>query len=134
VAHERPSSRNSIEKIDNDACIDRPDQDCPNLSRAPREYAVVTQEQTMNLVTAAELGIYRGPTDFEARQMIATETYRYRGYDIVPMWQWSSWCAGIYSTRAELPILSQSTLSTMASKKEEAVAEAKHCIDDILSR
>lgn len=66
--------------------------------------------------------------------MIATETYRYRGYDIVPMWQWSSWCAGIYSTRAELPILSQSTLSTMASKKEEAVAEAKHCIDDILSR
>jgi hypothetical protein len=88
----------------------------------------------MNLVTAAELGIYRRPTDFEARQMIATETYRYRGYDIVPMWQWSSWCAGIYSTRAELPILSQSTLSTMASKKEEAVAEAKHCIDDILSR
>jgi hypothetical protein len=122
VAHERPSSRNSIEKIDNDACIDRPDQDCPNLSRAPREYAVVT-----DLVTAAE-------SDFEARQMIATETYRYRGYDIVPMWQWSSWCAGIYSTRAELPILSQSTLSTMASKKEEAVAEAKHCIDDILSR
>jgi hypothetical protein len=66
--------------------------------------------------------------------MTATETYRYRGYDIVPMWQWSSWCAGIYATRAELPILSQSALSTMASKKEEAVAEAKHCIDDILSR
>src|SRR6476619_2962764 len=25
-------------------------------------------------------------------QMTTTETYRYRGYDIVPMWQWSSWC------------------------------------------
>ena len=46
--------------------------------------------------------------------MTATETYRYRGYDIVPMWQWSSWCAGIYDTRADLPIFSQSTLSTMA--------------------
>ena len=34
----------------------------------------------------------------------------------------------------EIPILSQSTLSTMASRKDEAVAEAKHCIDDILSR
>ena len=80
--------------------------------------------------------------------MTATETYRYRGYDIVPMWQWSSWCAGIYATRADLPIFSQSTLSTMASRKdfsqstlstmasrkEEAVNEAKHCIDSILSR
>jgi hypothetical protein len=66
--------------------------------------------------------------------MTATETYRYRGYDIVPMWQWASWCTGIYPTRADLPILSRSTLSTMAPEKEEAVAEAKHCIDRILSR
>ena len=28
---------------------------------------------------------------------MTTETYQYRGYDIVPMWQWSSWCTGIYS-------------------------------------
>ena len=67
-------------------------------------------------------------------QMTTTETYRYRGYDIVPMWQWSSWCTGIYPTRADLPILSQSTLSTMAPEKCEAVEEAKHCIDRILSR
>ena len=58
----------------------------------------------------------------------------YRGYDIVPKWQWSSWCTGIYPTRADLPILSRSILSTMAPEKEEAVAEAKHCIDRILSR
>jgi hypothetical protein len=62
------------------------------------------------------------------------ETYQYRGYDIVPMWQRSSWCTGIYAKRADLPIMSQSTLSTMALEKEEAVAEAKHCIDRLLAR
>jgi hypothetical protein len=65
--------------------------------------------------------------------MTTTETYRYRGYEIVPVWQWSSWCTGVYSTRADLPLLSQCTLRTMASRKDEAVAEAKHCIDEILS-
>jgi hypothetical protein len=65
--------------------------------------------------------------------MTAAETYQYRGYEIVPMWQWSSWCAGVYATRADLPIMTQSTLSTRASGKEEAVAEAKHCIDRLLA-
>ena len=65
--------------------------------------------------------------------MTTTETYQYRGCEIVPMWQWSSWCAGVYATRADLPIMTQSTLSTMASGKEEAVAEAKHCIDRLLA-
>ena len=37
--------------------------------------------------------------------MTAIETYKYRGYEIVPMWQWSSWCAGVYATRADLPLL-----------------------------
>jgi hypothetical protein len=88
----------------------------------------------MNFVSARALALRRGPTTFERpTQMTATETYRYRGYDIVPMWQWSSWCTGIYPTRADLPILPRSTLSTMAPEKEEAVAEAKHCIDRILS-
>jgi hypothetical protein len=27
--------------------------------------------------------------------MATTETRRYRGYDIVPMRQWSQWCVGI---------------------------------------
>ena len=65
--------------------------------------------------------------------MTATETYRYRGYEIVPMWQWSSWCAGVYSTRADLPIMTQSTLATLAGEKEEAIAEAKHRIDVLLA-
>ena len=30
-------------------------------------------------------------------------TRQYRGYDIVPMRQWSQWCVGIYPTRADLP-------------------------------
>jgi hypothetical protein len=50
--------------------------------------------------------------------MTTMETYRYRGYDIVPMWQWSSWCTGIYPTRADLPILPRSTLSTMAPERK----------------
>ena len=66
-------------------------------------------------------------------QMTATETYRYRGYDIVPLWQWSSWCTGVYPTRADLPILPRSTLSTLASRKEDAVTEAKKNIDRFLS-
>jgi hypothetical protein len=65
--------------------------------------------------------------------MTATETYQYRGYDIVPMRQWSSWCTGIYARRVDLPIMSRSTLSTLAPQKEEAVAEAKHCIDRLLA-
>jgi hypothetical protein len=64
--------------------------------------------------------------------MTTTETYRYRGYDIVPKRQWSSWCVGVYATRADLPLLSQSTLRTLAPRKEDAVAEAKQSIDRIL--
>ena len=66
--------------------------------------------------------------------MTTTETYRYRGYDIVPIWQWSSWCTGVYPARADLPILPRSTLSTLASRKEDAVIEAKKNIDRFLSR
>ena len=66
--------------------------------------------------------------------MTTTGTNRYRGYDIVPMRQWSQWCVGIYPTRADLPILPRSTLSTMAPQKEVAVEEAKQKIDRILAR
>ena len=66
--------------------------------------------------------------------MTAPEISRYRGYEIVPQRQWSSWCVGIYPTRADLPILPWSTLSTLAPRKADAVAEAKHTIDGILSR
>ena len=66
--------------------------------------------------------------------MATTEIRRYRGYDIVPMRQWSQWCVGIYPTRTDLPILTRSTLSNLAAKKEDAVAEAKQKIDSILAR
>jgi hypothetical protein len=66
--------------------------------------------------------------------MTTRETSRYRGYDIVLKRQWSSWCVSVYPTRADLPILLRSTLSTLASRKAEAVAEAKQTIDRILSR
>jgi hypothetical protein len=36
--------------------------------------------------------------------MTTTETCRYRGYDIVPTRQWSSWCVGVHPTRADLPL------------------------------
>jgi hypothetical protein len=66
--------------------------------------------------------------------MATTETWQYRGYDIVLMRQWSGWCVGIYPTRADLPILVRSTLSSLAAKKEDAVDEAKQKIDRILAR
>ena len=64
--------------------------------------------------------------------MTTTGTNRYRGYDIVPTRQWSQWCVGIYPTRADLPILARSTLSTLAPQKKDVVAEAKQKIDRIL--
>jgi hypothetical protein len=65
--------------------------------------------------------------------MATTETRRYRGYKIVPMRQWASWCAEAYPTRADLPFLAQSTLRTLAFRKETAVAEAKRSIDRLLA-
>jgi len=64
--------------------------------------------------------------------MTRTDKCHYRGYEIVPQWQWSSWCAGIYPTRADLPLLPRSTVGSLAARKEDAVAEAKQAIDEIL--
>ena len=66
-------------------------------------------------------------------QMATTETRRYRGHKIVPMRQLAGWCAEAYRTRADLPFLAQSTLRTLASRKEAAVVEAKQSIDLILA-
>jgi hypothetical protein len=66
--------------------------------------------------------------------MTSKDRCHYRGYDIVPQWQWSSWCAGIYPTRADLPLLPRSTLETLAEQKEEALAEAMRAIDQILAQ
>ena len=61
------------------------------------------------------------------------EHFIYRGYQIEPRREWSNWCVLIYPTRADLPMLPQSTLHTLTSRKGEALAEAKHCIDRALS-
>jgi hypothetical protein len=50
---------------------------------------------------------------------MTTDTYRYRGY---------------YATRADLPLMSRSTLHTLESREEDAVVKAKKSIDRILSR
>jgi hypothetical protein len=65
--------------------------------------------------------------------MATTETWRYRGYKIVPMRQWAAWCAEAYPTRADLPFFARSTLRTLAPRKEAAVAEAKQSIDRLLA-
>lgn len=66
--------------------------------------------------------------------MTTTDTYRYRGYEIVPTRQWASWCVSIYTTQADLPLMTRSMLGTLAPRKEEAVAEAKQKIDRVLAR
>jgi hypothetical protein len=65
--------------------------------------------------------------------MTATHRYHYRGYEIVPTRQWASWCASICPMRADLTLISRSTLRTLAPWKEKAVAEAKQKIDRVLA-
>jgi len=65
--------------------------------------------------------------------MVGQDTCRYRGYEIVPRREWSKWCVNVYPTRPDLPILSKSTLRTLAEAKEDALTEAKQTIDRLLS-
>jgi hypothetical protein len=61
-----------------------------------------------------------------------TERWTYRGYQIEPRREWSQWCVLISPTSSELPILPQSALQTLMPRKDDAIAEAKDCIDRIL--
>ena len=65
--------------------------------------------------------------------MTAQEICRYRGYEIVPRREWSKWCVSIYPSRPDLPILSKSTLRTLAEAREDALSETKPRIDRLLS-
>ena len=69
----------------------------------------------------------------KATKMTTTETCHYRGYEILPWHLWSSWCVGVYRTRADLPLLSQSPLCALATQKEAALGDARQSIDRILS-
>jgi hypothetical protein len=57
----------------------------------------------------------------------------YRGYEIVPTPQWACWCVSIYATRADLPLMTQCTLRTLAPREEDAVTEAKQNTDRALA-
>jgi hypothetical protein len=61
------------------------------------------------------------------------ESCKYRGYQIEPRRQWSTWCVSVYRTQSDLPILPQPTFDTLTSRRDDAVAEAKQSIDRILS-
>lgn len=65
--------------------------------------------------------------------MATQEICRYRGYEIVPRREWSGWCVSIYPLRPDLPILPKSTLRTLAEARNDALSEAKHRIDRLLS-
>ncbi len=61
-----------------------------------------------------------------------SDRFQYRGYEIRLRREWSNWCASIYATRADLPILAMSPLRTLASRKGQALAAAKRNIDEAL--
>jgi len=56
----------------------------------------------------------------------------YRGYEIRLRQEWSNWCANILPTRDDLPMLALSPLRTLSFSREEALAAAKHNIDEAL--
>jgi hypothetical protein len=64
--------------------------------------------------------------------MTTQKRLNYRGYDILPKRQWESWCVSIYTTRADLPLLAQSTLQILRPNKQDAIDEAKKAIYRIL--
>jgi hypothetical protein len=104
----------------------------PQVIRSSDYSSLAVMTIPMNFVATVTLDSNGGLPLARPTNMTSTETYRYRGYDIVPDRQWSQWCVSIYATRADLPLLSRSTLRSLAFRKEEAVAEAKQCIDRLL--
>src|SRR6516164_3830172 len=82
---------------------------------------------------AIRTGAYKRGAVTKATKMTTSETCHYRGYEILPCHLWSSWCVGVYRTRADLPLMSQSPLLACAPRKEDALGEARQSIDRILS-
>jgi len=104
---------------------------CPRLRWSAGSFG--SRDESNELCFCCHVSLKRGPAIFaRPTQMTTREPCRYRGYDIVPNRQWSKWCVSVYATRADLPLFSRSTLRTLAFRKEEAVAEAKQCIDRLL--
>ena len=64
--------------------------------------------------------------------MTEQKTSRYRGYEINPHLECSQWSVTIHPMRPELPILSHATLGAVHVDREEAVADARRHIDELL--
>lgn len=62
------------------------------------------------------------------------ERFHYCGYDILPKRQGSNWCAGIYPTRSDLPLLPRSTLDILRPHMQDVVDEANRATDRALER
>ena len=71
--------------------------------------------KVMNFVSAATLAS-NGGLDGEAHSD-DNGNLPTSGYDIVPDRQWSKWCVSVYSTRADLPLFSRSTLRTLSFRE-----------------
>lgn len=57
---------------------------------------------------------------------------QYRGYEIQLRQEWSNWCARVFPVRDDVPMLAMSPLNTLSVSPEEAMASAKHQIDEHL--
>jgi hypothetical protein len=66
--------------------------------------------------------------------MNSKDSCRYRGYQIVLRQHSSQWCVSVYPLRADLPILSSSTLRVRMPRKDEVVAAARRRIDCLLAQ
>jgi hypothetical protein len=99
--------------------------------RRLRSVRIALGRKNVNLISPGGVRAMKGGY-LVSPKMTTTETCHYRGYDIVPTRLWSSWCVGVYRTRADIPLMAQSTLNTFAPRMEEAVDEAKQSIDRAL--
>jgi hypothetical protein len=84
---------------------------CRNIEKQPH----------LPLGVTAEDG---GPVEAR-RSMTTTDNFRYRGYEIVPRREWSQWCVSVYPMRADLPILTRSTLRALRPGKKDALDAAR---------
>lgn len=64
--------------------------------------------------------------------VMPSDKSQYRGYEIRLRQEWSNWCAHIHPTRDDLPMLALSPLRTLSQSRKEALAAAKHNIDEAL--
>ena len=63
---------------------------------------------------------------------MTSDKSQYRGYEIRLRQEWSNWCTSIHPIRDDVPMLALSPLHTLSFSPKEALAAAKHKIDENL--